>query len=1121
MSTMGYVSTLAGAADAASLNLDFKNQRYKVAGVSKAFSDVVTFTRSSTAGRFNQNGVYEMVGVDQPRFDYDPATKLIKGLLTEETRTNLAIHSNSDKTIVTATRATYADVGQVFIDGSTTIRLLYEDTSTANTHFAIPNSVTVDANTSYTGSYFVKASGRTKVRLNVQTTGSWNPTNPQVTYDLVARTAVGAFGATGTITALADGFFRITMTALTGASAFATSMYPTLLDDTGAASYNGDGASGMFIGGYQLEPGAFATSYIPTPTTFVSRSSIGTYFDNKGLLQTAANDVARYTFDPVTKNSKGLMIEAAATNLFTGSDQLQLMSLNASATVTRNTTVAPDGTQTADTINMIAANSGLYAVIDTASSTQKTFSVFLKWVSGADSLVQLRLEGTAFTAPNNANFDIVAGTVSSVTGAAVATISRISSDGWFRCSVTAATIGAGTQTITLYGSSAAVKSIAAWGVQVEAGTVATSYVPTPLTFQSRTSSATYFDASGVLQTAPSSTARYDYNPVTGVSKGLLVENGRTNSLTYTDNIQAVLWTNTASSLKPNTMLAPDGTLTGTKLIEDTTTAIHYVDKLSGSGTVSVGTTYTVSAYVKAGERTRARLVGVISTAAPTTSDAFFDLTTGTVVSTGSTGASDSRIEAVGNGWYRISVAFTVQSNSAAMTPRAYYQLVNGGTTFSYAGDGVSGFYIWGPQLEIGTFPTSYMPSPSVFTGRASTATWLDSNGFMQTAAINAARTNAYMYDDTNTLKPVGLLIERNPATNLAKFSNEWTNAAWTKATGVAISTDGTLAPDGTVAQKFTLSGATGHEVWSSLTTPLTAGTTYTLSVWLKPIGAVVPSFQLAYYDGGTIVPGAGGSANNQVVGQWKRYSFTFTPSTTPTTPRIRLVGFSGGLDGNSFYMFNCQLEAGNYATSDIFSGASEVTRAAEFSSSAATTRATDVYAASTVTRAADVVTSVATTRATDWATVNNITPWYNATEGTLVNEFISPIPLIAGTYRRPGSLTGTGSNEIGQHISGTNGQLYGYIYNGTAQMETFPATAPAYVPGEVRRVAIAYLQNNSTVATKGVTSTDTANTIPTITELRIGSNASGSGASRLNGYNCSINYYPRRLTNAELTMISL
>lgn len=1115
MSTMGYVATLPSAGDAAALNLDFRNQSYKVNGENRAFNDLFTFARGTTAGRWNKNGVYEMVGPNVPRFDYDPLTKVLKGILFEDARTNIGVYSNSGKTLV-PTRATYVDNGQLFVDGVSPMYLLKEDTTTANTHFGTATASQLSANTTYTGSYFIKPAGRTKIRLNVVSTAFWSPSNPQVTYDTVAMTATGATGGTGTIKSLGNGFFRITMTATTGGTSFSSSIYPVLLSDAGNAAYDGDGVSGMYIGGYQLEQGAFETSYIPTPESFVSRASTATYFDSKGILQTAGINVARTEYNPVTLKSNGLLFENAATNLFTGSEQINAMSLNAGATVARNTVVAPDGTMQADVINMsgTASSSGVYRTIDTSSATQKTFSVFLKWLSGVDSLVQVSLTGSAFAAPNNANFDLRLGTNTSNTGAAVATITPVG-NGWYRCSVTAPTTGAGGQTGIIYSGTTVVKQIAAWGVQVEVGSVATSYIPTPSSFTSRTTSGTYFDSNGIMQTAPAQTARYDFDPASRLSRGLLIEGTRTNSLPNSDNIQPTLWSSIGGYITPNKSLAPDGTLTGSKFTENVSSSIetHGIDKPSASGTQTAGSTYVLSAYFKSAERTRVRIVGVISSTSQTAAG-YFDLNTGTVISIDASGVSDPLIENAGNGWYRCSIVLTIAAGSSAVTPRGYFQAVQSGNTAGYLGDGVSGFYVWGPQLEAGNVVTSYIPTQTVFSSRASTATYVDANGLIQTAASGVVRSTAYLYDDNNALKPIGQFIERNAATNICRYSNDYVNGNWTKGAGITLSNDGSLAPDGSAAQKITLSGSSSHDMSIGINA-LVAGTTYTLSLWMKAIGAAVPSFQLAYYDAGVSVVAGSIGSSVQVIGQWKRYSTTFVcPATTVAAPRIRLIGFSGGLDGNAFYLWNCQLEAGTYATSDIITNGAEGTRAAEFQTGPTATRQGEVITTPTVTRAADVSTSSAVSRAVEDLNINSVT-WVNQTEGTIVSEFVQEVPLATGTFRRPTALAAA-AGEISHYLNGTSGNMQGFISNPNSQMDQSSGAA-VYKPGEVRRAATAYKLNDSNFASKGsIGSSDTSVTIPTITGLQIGR---AGPTNRWNGYVRSVNYYPRRMVNLELQLV--
>lgn len=196
----------------------------------------------------------------------------VLGLLVEESRTRLNTVSTGS-TLLSPIRATYVDDGTLYIDGMTPFRKLVENTDN-NSHFGQLANVSLAANTTYTASYVVKAAGRSRLRLDAVSVGSWSPASPAVAYNLATGTITStAGGASGTITPLGNGVFLVTFTATTGGSAFSSAIYPVLLNDAGITSYAGDGVSGIYISGYNITAGEFATSLIVGEGSQVTRAA--------------------------------------------------------------------------------------------------------------------------------------------------------------------------------------------------------------------------------------------------------------------------------------------------------------------------------------------------------------------------------------------------------------------------------------------------------------------------------------------------------------------------------------------------------------------------------------------------------------------------------------------------------------------------------------------------------------------------------------------------------------------------------------------------------------------------------------------------------------------------------
>jgi hypothetical protein len=182
--------------------------------------------------------------------------------------------------------------------------------------------------------------------------------------------------------------------------------------------------------------------------------------------------------------------------------------------------------------------------------------------------------------------------------------------------------------------------------------------------------------------------RFDHTSA-GVCRGLLIEESRTNLYSNSEDFSQVSWTKTRSSIQTNATTSPDGATTADKLIEDTSVSnTHFVQ----SAITPTATPHTLSVFAKKGERNFIvlRLGGA---------NDFFNLNTGVAL----TNVNAPTITNYGNGWYRCTVTSSAGTQGS-------FRVSADGITDTYTGDGTSGIFIWGAQLEAGSFPTSYIPT---------------------------------------------------------------------------------------------------------------------------------------------------------------------------------------------------------------------------------------------------------------------------------------------------------------------------------------------------------------------------------------------------------------------------
>ena len=259
----------------------------------------------------------------------------------------------------------------------------------------------------------------------------------------------------------------------------------------------------------------------------------------------------------------------------------------------------------------------------------------------------------------------------------------------------------------------------------------------------RGSTATYWDSAGVMQTAAVDEPRLDHDPVTGAALGLLIEDSRTNIILNSSAMDAATWSNVNTTVNANSALAPDRTATGDFLVENLDTAKAH--DIFQTLTVSNGLRYTISGFFKSTGR------GVIFFASSGwAANAFFDLQSGTVVSSGGTDFVSASITDVGDGWWRASL--TVDAPADSSDARVLFRISKDGAG-KYDGDGAAGIRIWGAQTEVGGVASSMIQTGASAVTRAFDVASAATEGWLVqgqgTVTVDAAWNN--LFSDT----PVG------------------------------------------------------------------------------------------------------------------------------------------------------------------------------------------------------------------------------------------------------------------------------------------------------------------------------------------------------------------------------
>jgi hypothetical protein len=590
----------------------------------------------------------------------------------------------------------------------------------------------------------------------------------------------------------------------------------------------------------------------------------------------------------------------------------------------------------------------------------------------------------------------------------------------------------------------------------------------------RSSSATYYDSQGILRYAVTDQPRIDHDPSTGECRGLLIEEQRTNLYTYSEDFSNSAWSKTGTTVTSNTTIAPDGTSTADTIAIGTGISA-LVQTKSG---LTAGARHEVSFYIK-------KITSTGEIIVRNTED-------------GSYGRWSINLSLLGSGWERITrthPAITIVAEFVASPSGILGAALYGNSS------GIS-FYLWGAQLEVGSFATSYIPSTTTFTSRASSATYVDSSGILKIADINQPR-YGYGYDSVSGKWISQGLILESAVTNL--HTNGTTFSNWSRQGNVTLTPNSAIGPDGRLsAATVTTVSSTFlgfYDVGIGGGTSYLANTAYTASIFVKAgsgvtqiYGGLTNQFEgaSAYYtfnlSSKAITSGssggftAAGATLTELANGWFRISVTGITGASGFNSTTSIGAFWRNAEIGTAYYYGAQYEVGSSPTSYIPTFGSAVTRAADSSSSSATTRAAD---------SASIIGS-------------NFLSWWKATEHSFYAEALQFSPTAYGRLLDVSNGSSQKYSMYRQSGIGTNG-----INN------QFEITGDSWSTNVYAKFAAAISSAGMSSSFNGNIRTASATFTPYQADrLNIGGQTDGFGI--WNGYIKKISYYSRRLSNTEL-----
>lgn len=374
-------------------------------------------------------------------------------------------------------------------------------------------------------------------------------------------------------------------------------------------------------------------------------------------------------------NSAGL-VEVCPWNLFQQSEDFSNAAwTKTNTTVTSNSITAPNGTLTADLIVPANATDGVIVQASLSFIVGTSYSLSVYGKKEDFNFLLLALPSAAFPTSNRvALFDLNNGTIASSTQSGTGAVITDVGSGWYRCSITITATATTSANVVIAARSSnnltslgnGTDGIFIWGAQLNTGELK-PYFPT---------------------TDRLNVPRLTYQNGGGGCPSLLLEKQSTNLVKYSEDYTQSNWNLQYATITANNTTSPDGTQNAHLLKEDSSNNFH---RLYDSGIfISLSSTYTSSVFVKKASGTRNLRIsfgGGFGEQYVT-----FNVNNGTIV------AADNAtgiIENFGDGWYR---CIATATSGLVSNVNVIYWLTNGNNE-TYQGDGTSGVYLWGSQLE--------------------------------------------------------------------------------------------------------------------------------------------------------------------------------------------------------------------------------------------------------------------------------------------------------------------------------------------------------------------------------------------------------------------------------------